>query len=50
MVYLGEKVDIGGLEGIIGGEGNRKEENAARIRRVTLFRMMNDTHEFRSEV
>jgi len=37
----------GRLERIIGGEGNKKEENTARVRRVTLFHIrciMSDSH------
>jgi len=37
VVYLSGKADFGRLERIIGGEGDRKEENTARIGRVTLI-------------
>jgi len=37
MVYLSGEAYLGRLERVIGGEANRKEENAARIRCVTLF-------------
>jgi len=46
VVYLSGKADFGRLERIIDREGDRKEENTTRIRRVTLFhiRIMSDSH------
>ena len=32
MVDLGREADLGGLEGVIGGEGDRKEEDASGVR------------------
>lgn len=48
VVDLGGEADFGRLEGVIGGESNRKEKNASCIRRVTLLwnsesRIMSET-------
>jgi hypothetical protein len=32
VVDLGREADLGGLEGVIGGEGDRKEEDASGVR------------------
>lgn len=37
VVDLGSEADFGGLEGVIGGEGDGKEKNASCIRRVSLL-------------
>lgn len=36
MVDAGGEVDLRGLEGVVGGEVDGKEEDAAGVRRVTL--------------
>ena len=36
VVDLGREADLGRLEGVVRGEGDREEEHAASVRRVTL--------------
>jgi hypothetical protein len=37
VVYAGREVDLGRLEGVVGGEVDGEEEDAARVRRVGLW-------------
>jgi len=46
--YFSGKADFGRLPRIVGGEGDRKEENTARIRRVTLVHNESQPQEGRS--
>ena len=37
VVYLGRKADLGRLEGVVGGEADRKKENATRVGGIALW-------------
>ncbi len=44
VVNLGREADLGGFEGVVCGERDRQEEDAAGVRRVTL-KSQHESHE-----